>query len=98
MLPQMSMQLREYEMALAHTPVLLDELLDLLRPARGEVAIDCTFGAGGHAEAVAAMLGVKSDNFRGVIKGSLSAREHRSETITFVYDRADKLIKYWREE
>jgi 16S rRNA (cytosine1402-N4)-methyltransferase len=44
-------------MALAHTPVLLDELLELLRPARGEVAIDCTFGAGGHAEAVAALLG-----------------------------------------
>ena len=41
-------------MALAHTPVLLDELLELLRPAQGEVAIDCTFGAGGHAEAVAA--------------------------------------------
>ena len=28
MLPQTSLQLREYEMALAHTPVLLDELLD----------------------------------------------------------------------
>ena len=59
MLPQMSMQLREYEMALAHTPVLLDELLELLRPAKGDVAVDCTFGAGGHAEAVAAMLGPK---------------------------------------
>jgi hypothetical protein len=32
MLPQTSNQLREYEMALAHTPVLLDELLELLRP------------------------------------------------------------------
>jgi 16S rRNA (cytosine1402-N4)-methyltransferase len=57
MLPQMSLQLREYEMALAHTPVLLEELLELLRPAEGEIAIDCTFGAGGHAEAVAALLG-----------------------------------------
>src|SRR5665647_1164504 len=59
MLPQTSLQLREYEMALAHTPVLLDELVELLRPAKGEVAIDCTFGAGGHAEAVAAALGAK---------------------------------------
>ena len=59
MLPQTCIQLREYEMALAHTPVLLDELIELLRPAKGETAIDCTFGAGGHAEAVAAALGAK---------------------------------------
>ncbi len=57
MLPQTSWQLHEFEMALAHTPVLLEESVDLLRPAEGEVAVDCTFGAGGHAEAVAARLG-----------------------------------------
>jgi 16S rRNA (cytosine1402-N4)-methyltransferase len=57
MLSQTSLQLREYEMALAHTPVLLEELLDLLRPAAGEVAFDATFGAGGHAAAVAERLG-----------------------------------------
>ncbi len=47
----------EYEMALAHMPVLLDELVELLKPAPGEKAFDATFGAGGHAAAVAERLG-----------------------------------------
>ena len=51
----------------------------------------------GELTRAASTLGVKSDNFRGVIKGSLG-REGTAATITFVYDRADKLIKYWREE
>ena len=49
--------LGEYEMALAHTPVLLEELVDLLQPKPGEVVFDATFGAGGHAGAVAERLG-----------------------------------------
>ena len=57
MLPQTNFHVSEYEMALAHTPVLLDELVDLLKPAAGETAFDATFGAGGHAAAVAARLG-----------------------------------------
>jgi 16S rRNA (cytosine1402-N4)-methyltransferase len=44
-------------MALAHTPVLLEELVELIDPQPGEVAVDCTFGAGGHARAVAERLG-----------------------------------------
>lgn len=35
-----------------HTPVLLDEAIALLRPERGESFVDCTVGAGGHAEAI----------------------------------------------
>ena len=57
MLPQTSLRLSEYEMVLAHTPVLLEELVELLKPQLGEVAVDCTFGAGGHAEAVVERLG-----------------------------------------
>jgi len=57
MLPQTNLSVSEWEMALAHMPVLLDELVDLLKPAPGETAFDATFGAGGHAAAVAERLG-----------------------------------------
>lgn len=40
-----------------HIPVLAGELIDVLDPAPGETAIDCTFGAGGHARLVAERLG-----------------------------------------
>jgi 16S rRNA (cytosine1402-N4)-methyltransferase len=42
---------------MSHEPVLADELTALLAPRPGQVAIDCTFGAGGHARRVAAALG-----------------------------------------
>jgi 16S rRNA (cytosine1402-N4)-methyltransferase len=40
-----------------HVPVLAGELIDLTAPNRGETAVDCTFGAGGHARLVADRLG-----------------------------------------
>ena len=44
-------------MTRTHVPVLAGELIDLTRPAPGEIAVDCTFGAGGHARLVAERLG-----------------------------------------
>ena len=44
-------------MSRVHIPVLAGELIDLTAPARGETAVDCTFGAGGHARLVADRLG-----------------------------------------
>jgi 16S rRNA (cytosine1402-N4)-methyltransferase len=41
----------------AHVPVLAAELLALAEPQPGELAVDCTFGAGGHARLVAERLG-----------------------------------------
>jgi 16S rRNA (cytosine1402-N4)-methyltransferase len=41
-----------------HEPVLAAELVDLLAPKPGQLAVDCTFGAGGHARRVASVLGV----------------------------------------
>jgi 16S rRNA (cytosine1402-N4)-methyltransferase len=40
-----------------HEPVLAAELTDLLAPQPGQVAVDCTFGGGGHARRIAAVLG-----------------------------------------
>jgi 16S rRNA (cytosine1402-N4)-methyltransferase len=40
-----------------HVPVLAGELIDALDPAPGAVAVDCTFGAGGHARLVADRIG-----------------------------------------
>jgi len=45
------------EMTRIHTPVLAGELIELLEPRSGETAVDCTFGAGGHAQLVAGRIG-----------------------------------------
>jgi 16S rRNA (cytosine1402-N4)-methyltransferase len=44
-------------MTRAHVPVLAGELIDLLDPRPGDVAVDCTFGDGGHARLVADRIG-----------------------------------------
>ncbi|HEX3391043.1 MAG TPA: 16S rRNA (cytosine(1402)-N(4))-methyltransferase RsmH [Solirubrobacteraceae bacterium] len=44
-------------MTTTHIPVLADELLGLLDPQPGQIAVDCTFGGGGHARMVAERLG-----------------------------------------
>ncbi|MCL2439100.1 MAG: 16S rRNA (cytosine(1402)-N(4))-methyltransferase RsmH [Alphaproteobacteria bacterium] len=35
-----------------HIPVLLNEVLEILKPAKGQTIIDCTFGYGGYTEAI----------------------------------------------
>src|SRR5947209_12422554 len=44
-------------MTRTHVPVLAGELIDVLQPGPGEVAVDCTFGDGGHARLLAGRLG-----------------------------------------
>jgi 16S rRNA (cytosine1402-N4)-methyltransferase len=44
-------------MSATHIPVLSGELLELLDPQPGQVAVDCTFGGGGHARLVAERIG-----------------------------------------
>ena len=40
-----------------HVPVLAGELIEALDPQPGQIAVDCTLGAGGHARLVAGRLG-----------------------------------------
>ena len=44
-------------MTQTHIPVLAGELIDLVDPQPGEVAVDCTFGGGGHARLIADCIG-----------------------------------------
>lgn len=36
----------------AHRPIMVDEILEVLRPVPGEFAVDCTLGYGGHAREI----------------------------------------------
>ena len=45
------------DMTQTHIPVLAGELIDLIDPHPGEVAVDCTVGGGGHARLIADRLG-----------------------------------------
>src|SRR5579871_4622479 len=45
------------EMTVDHVPVLAAELVELLDPSPGDVAVDCTVGGGGHARLVAERIG-----------------------------------------
>jgi 16S rRNA (cytosine1402-N4)-methyltransferase len=46
-----------YDMTASHVPVLAGELIEALDPQPGQIAVDCTFGAGGHARLVAERIG-----------------------------------------
>jgi 16S rRNA (cytosine1402-N4)-methyltransferase len=45
------------DMPRTHVPVLAGELIEALDPQPGQVAVDCTLGAGGHAHLVADRIG-----------------------------------------
>jgi 16S rRNA (cytosine1402-N4)-methyltransferase len=45
------------DMSAIHIPVLAGELIELLDPQAGDLVVDCTFGAGGHARLIAERIG-----------------------------------------
>ena len=59
-------------MTTTHVPVLAGELIDLLNPRPGELAVDCTFGGGGHARLIAERIG-PSGTLVGIDRDPLAA-------------------------
>ena len=85
------------EMTATHVPVLAGEVIDLLDPRPGEIAVDATFGAGGHARLVADRLGPRG-TFVGIDRDPAAeerfedfAREVSCETRFIGLDYADGL-------
>src|SRR5436190_15976168 len=39
-----------------HRPIMVAEILEVLAPKPGEIAVDCTLGYGGHAEEILARI------------------------------------------
>lgn len=60
------------DMASTHVPVLAGELIELLDPSPGAVAVDCTVGGGGHARLVAERIGA-SGTLIGIDRDPLAA-------------------------
>ncbi len=81
-----------------HTPVLLREVIFVLRPVSGERVLDCTLGLGGHSEAILAsirpdglLVGLDADK-----KNLCSARERLSsfgDRCTFYHENFRNLAK-----
>jgi 16S rRNA (cytosine1402-N4)-methyltransferase len=46
-------------MTIPHVPVLAGEAIELLDPRPGQLVVDCTFGAGGHARLLAERIGAE---------------------------------------
>ena len=69
-------------MTRTHVPVLAGELIEALDPAPGSLAVDCTFGAGGHARLVAERLGAAGEIV--CIDRDPQAEEHFTELASEV--------------
>jgi 16S rRNA (cytosine1402-N4)-methyltransferase len=86
-----------------HVPVLAGELIEMLDPHPGELAVDCTFGDGGHARLVADRIGPSGTlvcidrDPAAEERFETFAREVPCETRFLRADFADGLERLWNE-
>src|SRR3954454_4618054 len=90
-------------MTRTHIPVLAGELIDLVDPQPGEIAVDCTFGDGGHARLVADRLG-PTGTLVCIDRGPAAAgrydsfaRQGAGHTRLLRMDNASALERLWDE-
>lgn len=86
--------------AIAHTPVLLDAVLDRLRPQRGGIFVDCTFGRGGHARALLGCVGpsgrvIAADRDPEAVAAGriLAARDRRLSITHACFSDLDRIVE-----
>jgi len=83
-----------------HTPVLLSEVMSVLRVQPGDICLDATIGAGGHARAILSQLGPEGrligvDRDRDVLEETSRGfeNEHRAKLFWTTFDNVQEVLK-----
>jgi len=79
-----------------HTPVLVNEVIDLLNLRAGNKVVDCTLGLGGHSEAILKKIGKKGklmafDEDEENLKKAKENLKKFKKQVTFVHDNFENL-------
>ena len=80
-----------------HKPVLLEEVLNLLKPKDDETYIDCTFGAGGYTKAILNSTNCKVialDRDPSTIPTAETLKQEFGERFIFVNDTFSQIGNY----
>jgi len=85
-----------------HKPVLIDEVLELLQPARRSTVVDCTLGGAGHSKAIQELLpaegwlvGVDQDEDALEAAGKSLAGKSNIELIKGNFGQLEQLLANW---
>jgi 16S rRNA (cytosine1402-N4)-methyltransferase len=91
-------------MALAHEPVMVPDVMELLAPSRGGLFVDCTIGLGGHSRALleagaSRILGLDRDQLAlAAAADALAAFRDRVELVHADYRDLDRVLDARRIE
>jgi 16S rRNA (cytosine1402-N4)-methyltransferase len=78
-------------MLFAHEPVLLNEVLEMLKPQPGETFVDCTAGGGGHSMEIASRISphgklVAIDRDGEAVAAARRRLQRFGESVVFIHD------------